>query len=104
MSEVMGLVAGSGFAAGINLYLTVLLVGLHGRWFDAAAVPEALTETPVLVIASVLAATEFLADKVPWFDSVWDTVHTVIRPVGAGMLAVVLVDGCLLYTSPSPRD
>lgn len=93
MSEVMGLVAGSGFAAGINLYLTVLLVGLYGRWFDAAAVPEALTETPVLVIAGVLAATEFLADKVPWFDSVWDTVHTVIRPVGAGMLAVVLVDG-----------
>lgn len=93
MTEVLGLVAGSGFASGINLYATVLLVGLYGRWLDSAAVPDVLMSTEVLVIAGVLTAVEFLADKVPWFDSVWDTIHTVVRPVGAGMLAIVLVDG-----------
>ena len=93
MSEVLGLVAGSGFAAGINLYATVLLLGLYGRWFDSAAVPDVLQSTEVLVLAGVLTGVEFLADKVPWFDSLWDTIHTVVRPVGAGLLAVVLVDG-----------
>lgn len=93
MGDMLGLVAGSGFAAGLNLYATALLLGLYGRWFDSAAVPEALTSNPVLVIAGVLTAVEFLADKVPWFDSLWDTLHTVVRPLGAVLLAVVLVDG-----------
>lgn len=93
MPEVLGLVAGQGFAAGVNLYATALLLGLYGRWFDSAAVPEVLTSTEALAIAGLLTAVEFVADKVPWFDSVWDTVHTVVRPVGAGLLAVLLVDG-----------
>lgn len=93
MSEVVGLVAGSGFASGVNLYATVLLVGLYGRWVDGAAVPDVLMTTEVLVIAGALTVVEFLADKVPWFDSVWDAVHTVLRPAGAAVLAVVLVDG-----------
>ena len=93
MNEVVGLVAGTGFAGGINLYATALLLGLYGRWFESGAVPEQLTSTPVLVIAGVLTLVEFVADKVPWFDSLWDTVHTVVRPVGAALLAVLLVDG-----------
>jgi hypothetical protein len=93
VSEVVGLVAGSGFASGVNLYATVLLVGLYGRWLDGAAVPDVLMTTEVLVIAGALTVVEFLADKVPWFDSVWDAVHTVLRPAGAAVLAVVLVDG-----------
>lgn len=93
MSEVVGLVAGSGFASGVNLYATVLLVGLYGRWLDSGAVPDVLMSTEVLVIAGVLTVVEFLADKVPWFDSVWDAAHTVLRPAGAAALAVVLVDG-----------
>lgn len=93
MAEAFGLIAGSGFASGINLYATALLLGLYGRWLDSAAVPDILMSTEVLVLAGVLTAVEFLADKVPWFDSLWDTIHTVIRPVGAGLLAVVLVDG-----------
>ncbi len=93
MQDVVGLVAGSGFAAGVNLYATVLLLGLYGRLLEATDVPQVLTSTPVLVIAGVLTAIEFVADKVPWFDSVWDSVHTVIRPVGAALLATVLVDG-----------
>lgn len=93
MNDVVGLVAGTGFAGGINVYATALLLGLYGRWFDSGAVPEVLTSDAFLVLAGVLTVVEFLADKVPWFDSVWDTVHTVVRPVGAGLLAVVLVDG-----------
>lgn len=93
MNEVVGLVAGTGFAGGINLYATALLLGLYGRWFESGAVPEQLMSTPVLVIAGVLTVVEFVADKIPWFDSLWDTVHTVVRPVGAALLAVLLVDG-----------
>jgi hypothetical protein len=93
VTELLGLVAGSGFAAGVNLYATALLLGLYGRWFDAASVPEQLTSTPVLVVAGVLTVVEFVADKIPWFDSVWDTVHTVVRPGGAALLAIALVGG-----------
>lgn len=93
MNDVVGLVAGTGFAGGINLYATALLLGVYGRWFDTGAVPDLLTSDAVLLAAGVLTVVEFLADKVPWFDSVWDTIHTVVRPVGAGLLAVVLVDG-----------
>lgn len=93
MNEVVGLVAGTGFAGGINVYATALLLGLYGRWFDSAAVPDVLTSRQALVIAGVLTTVEFLADKVPWFDSLWDTIHTVVRPVGAGLLAVLLIDG-----------
>ena len=93
MGEVVGLVAGTGFAGGINLYATVLLLGLYGRWFDSGAVPEVLLRSDVLLLAGVLTAVEFLADKVPWFDSLWDTIHTVVRPVGAALLATLLVDG-----------
>lgn len=92
MNEVLGLVAGTGFAAGINVYGTALLLGLYGRWFDSGVVPDVLTSTEALVIAGVLTAVEFLADKVPWFDSLWDSIHTIVRPVGAGLLAVLLVD------------
>lgn len=93
MNELVGLVAGTGFAGGVNLYGTALLLGLYGRWFESGAVPEQLTSTPVLAVAGVLTLVEFFADKIPWFDSLWDTVHTVVRPVGAALLAVVLVDG-----------
>ncbi len=93
MNEIVGLVAGTGFAGGVNLYGTALLLGLYGRWFESGAVPEQLTSTPVLAIAGVLTLVEFFADKIPWFDSLWDTVHTVVRPAGAALLAVVLVDG-----------
>jgi hypothetical protein len=93
VQEVVALVAGSGFAAGVNLYATVLLLGIYGRLLEATDVPEMLSSTPVLVIAGVLTAIEFVADKVPWFDSAWDSVHTFIRPVGAAALAMVLVDG-----------
>ncbi len=75
----------NGWAAGISAYGVVLLTGLLGR-FDVATTPAALQRTDVLVAAGVLTAIEFVADKVPVVDSLWDSVHTIIRP----FIAVVL--------------
>lgn len=79
--------------AGINLYATALVVGLCLRFGLVTLEPalaglEVLGEWPVLVVAGVLYGVEFLADKIPVVDNIWDIVHTVIRPVGAAMLAV----------------
>ena len=84
-----------GFAtlAGLNLYLTVLLTGLaiHYHWIDLAATYpdlQVLGHPAVLVAAGVLFAIEFFADKVPWLDSAWDGVHTLVRPLGGAFLAL----------------
>ena len=87
--DAVGLIAGSGWASGLNLYLVALLLGLSGRlgWSD---VPDVLTRTDVLIVAGVLFAVEFAADKIPFLDNVWDSVHTVVRPLGAAALGAVL--------------
>lgn len=77
-------------SAGINLYLTVLVVGLSIRFGWVSGYPpglEILASLPVLVGAGVMYAIEFVADKVPFVDTFWDLLHTVIRPVGAILLA-----------------
>lgn len=79
----------NGWASGISAYGVVLLTGLLGR-FDVATTPAALQRTDVLVAAGVLTAVEFVADKVPLLDSVWDAVHTVVRPVIAAILGVLI--------------
>lgn len=96
MTEVVGLVAGTGVASGLSLYATTLLLGLYGRWVEPGAVPELLTDGPLLWVAMGLTVVELVADKVPWLDSAWDLVHTVVRPVGAALLGVVLLDAGLL--------
>ncbi|HSJ27490.1 MAG TPA: DUF4126 domain-containing protein [Acidimicrobiia bacterium] len=87
--DVVGLIAGSGWASGLNLYLVTLILGLSGRlgWSD---VPEVLTRTDVLVIAGILFFVEFAADKIPYLDNLWDALHTVIRPLGAAALGYVI--------------
>jgi hypothetical protein len=85
----LGLIAGSGWAAGLNLYAVTLVLGVAGRlgWTD---VPELLTRTDVLIVAAVLYLIEFVADKVPYLDNLWDVANTVIRPLGAAALGLVL--------------
>jgi hypothetical protein len=87
--EAAGLIAGSGWASGINLYLVALLLGTAGRlgWAD---IPDVLSRLDVMIVAGVLYAIEFVADKVPFLDSVWDVIHTVIRPLGAAALGAVI--------------
>jgi len=88
-AAVVGLVAGTGWASGVNLYGAALALGLFGR-FGPGEVPAALTRTDTLVLLGVLFALEFVADKIPVLDSVWDAVHTLVRPAGAAVLAVLL--------------
>ena len=92
----VGLLLGSGFASGLSLYATALLLGLHGRYLEPGSVPEVLTGPTVLWVLGGLAVVELVVDKVPFVDSVWDVVHTVVRPVGAALLGVVLVDAGLV--------
>ncbi len=75
----------SGWASGVNAWATVLVLGLMGRaGIGSEAVPEQLEQTPVLAFAAVMYVVEFVADKVPLFDSAWDVGQTVIRPaIGA---------------------
>jgi hypothetical protein len=80
----------SGWASGLNVYATVLVTGLLGRFGDAERVPEVLERTDVLLAAGVLASVEFVADKIPYVDSGWDAVHTVIRPTIAAILGALL--------------
>lgn len=84
-----------GFAtlAGLNLYLVVLVTGLaiNQGWVDVSATyPELLVlgDPLVLTAAGIFFCMEFFSDKVPWVDSLWDSVHTLIRPVGGGILAI----------------
>lgn len=82
----LALAGGLAWASGIRLYATILIVGLLGR-YGYLHLPEqliVLQHTWVLAAAGVMGVGEFLADKVPGFDSVWDALHTFIRiPAGA---------------------
>lgn len=89
MDGAVGLIAGSGWASGVNLYAAALLLNLYGR-LGVGEVPDVLLRTDVLVVAGVGFAAELVADKIPLVDSLWDAVHTVIRPLGGGVLALLL--------------
>lgn len=89
LSVALGLAA----LAGVNLYLTVFATGLaiHQHWIALSpqyASLGVLGEPVVIVISGALFALEFFADKIPWLDSAWDAVHTVIRPIGGAFLAI----------------
>jgi hypothetical protein len=87
--QTLGLALGAGFSSGLNLYATVATLGLLQR-FGVIHLPPALAVLAhpiVLGIAVALYIIEFLADKVPFLDTVWDTIHTFIRPPAAAIIA-----------------
>lgn len=87
----------SGWASGVNAYAVVLILGLFGRFGGVDSVPTALARTDVLVVAAVLFAIELVADKIPYVDSTWDAVHTVVRPaIGAALGAMLAGDASTL--------
>ncbi|MGY3335795.1 protein-S-isoprenylcysteine O-methyltransferase Ste14 [Streptomyces filamentosus] len=88
--SVLPLVFTSGWASGINAYAVVLLLGVFGATGLTDEVPEALQRTDVLIVAGVLFLCEAVADKIPYVDNVWDSVHTVIRPVAGAVVAALL--------------
>ncbi len=88
--SVLPLVFTSGWASGINAYAVVLLLGVFGATGVSDAVPESLQRPEVLVTAAVLFLCEAVADKIPYVDSVWDSVHTLIRPAAGAWVGAVL--------------
>ena len=98
LSVALGLSA----LAGLNLYLTVFATGLaiHFHWIALGPEYQSLAvlgDPIVLWISGILFTLEFFADKIPWLDSIWDAVHTVIRPIGAVLLAIQVLG----HPSPS---
>jgi hypothetical protein len=88
--ELVPWVFTTGWASGVNAYATVLVLGLLGRYADVAQIPDSLTRTDVLIAAAILFALEFVTDKIPYVDSLWDAVHTLIRPTVGAVLAALL--------------
>lgn len=95
MEQLNLLAAALGLAtlAGINLYLTVFVSGLaiHFHWITLSPQYQSLEilgNPWIIAIAGILYFLEFFADKIPWVDSIWDAVHTVIRPIGGALLAI----------------
>ncbi|MBY0495320.1 MAG: DUF4126 domain-containing protein [Cyanobacteria bacterium] len=86
----LGRTLGFSLAAGVNLYATVAILGLASRyqWVELPEQFNAFDNPWIIGAAAVLYAVEFVADKVPWVDSIWDSVHTLIRPVGGALIAV----------------
>lgn len=88
--EALPWVITSGWASGINAYAVVLIMGVAERFFSLAEVPDALGRTDVLIVAGILFVLEMFADKIPYVDSAWDTVHTVIRPLVGATLGYLI--------------
>jgi hypothetical protein len=96
--QLVALASTVSLLAGWRLYLVTFVVGLAMR-FGWIALPQQLHALDVLAnnwiigIAAVGTLAEFFADKVPWVDSLWDAVHSVVRPVGGALLSMAIIDG-----------
>ncbi|MFE7278182.1 DUF4126 domain-containing protein [Streptomyces sp. NPDC057623] len=88
--SILPLIFTSAWASGINSYAVVLLLGVFGATGLSDEVPEALQRPDVLIAAGALFLCEAVADKIPYVDSAWDSVHTVIRPVAGAVVAALL--------------
>ena len=85
--DLTATILSTGWASGVNAYGTVALLGILGR-LGVGEVPQPLTEDTVIAVASVLYAIEFVADKIPYLDNLWDAIHTLIRPAIGSALGV----------------
>lgn len=76
------------WTSGISLYLTIVILGISDRagWVDLPGSMEMLSNPLIIGLAGILFAIEFIADKIPYVDSLWDSFHTLIRPGGAATL------------------
>lgn len=95
--EIIALAASTSLLAGWRLYLVTFVTGIAMRW-GYVDLPEQLAALDVLAnpwligLAGVAALFEFFADKIAWVDSVWDGIHTAIRPIGGALLSLAIVD------------
>jgi Domain of unknown function (DUF4126) len=86
----LGRTLGFSFAAGINLYATVAILGLASRygWVSLPEQYRVFGNDLIIGVAITLYVIEFFADKIPWVDSIWDAIHTAIRPIGGAVIAI----------------
>ena len=95
--EILGLAGSLSLLSGWRLYLTVFATGI-AMHFNLVPLPENLAMLDVLAnpwvigVSALGAVAEFFADKIAWLDSIWDGLHTIIRPVGGALLALAVVD------------
>ena len=84
----LGILLGSSWASGVNLYLTIAGLGIAQRlgWINLPGNMDVLSHPLVIIVAIILYLIEFVADKIPLVDSAWDSVHTFIRPLGGAAL------------------
>jgi hypothetical protein len=88
--ESLPLVFSSGWASGVNAYLVVLVLGISDRIGDLSQVPDSLGRWDVLGAAFFMYSMEFVADKIPYIDSTWDVISTLIRPTAGAVIGVLL--------------
>ncbi|MFC9426066.1 DUF4126 domain-containing protein [Streptomyces sp. NPDC056987] len=88
--SVLPLIFTSGWASGVNAYAVVLLLGLFGAAGLTDEVPASLQRTDVLIVVGALFLCEAVADKIPYVDTVWDSVHTVVRPLAGAVVGALL--------------
>jgi len=86
----LGRTLGFSFAAGVNLYATIAILGLAARygWVELPPQFDVFDHGVVIGVAIAMYLIEFVADKIPYVDSLWDLIHTAIRPVGGAFIAV----------------
>ncbi|MDX8414402.1 MAG: DUF4126 domain-containing protein [Mariprofundales bacterium] len=89
LSSTIALAMGASWASGINLYATILMLGLMGASGSMTLPPglEVLTNPLVIMAAGVMYVVEFFADKIPGLDTSWDALHTFVRIPAGAMLA-----------------
>ena len=89
--QMMALALGGGWATGLNLYLVAASLGLAERlhWISLPGDLAVLGNPVVIFFAVILYLIEFVIDKIPFLDSAWDSVHTLIRPLGGTALAAM---------------
>jgi len=82
--ETIGLLLGGSWASGINIYMTTAILGIAHRfhWISLPGELSVIAHPLIIIVAILLYAVEFVADKIPFVDSAWDSVHTFIRPLG----------------------
>ena len=93
---LLGSTFGLGLLSGVRLYSTVLAVGLGVRFGLIHLHPslshlDILTHPIILTVAAAIYLVEFFADKIPWVDSLWDSIHTFIRPLGAALIGATAI-------------
>jgi hypothetical protein len=88
-NEVLAIVVGAGFASGLNVYATVATLGVLARLqiFDLPPALHSLSSWPIIIVAGLLFLLEFVADKIPLFDLIWNALHTFVRVPIAALLA-----------------